>query len=60
MISLSLSRIAYVEFSSESEATSVYKNAKGGMDIEGANCYIDYAKDRDSDRGGRGGTVKQI
>ena len=27
------------------------------MDIEGANCYIDYAKDRDSDRGGRGGTV---
>jgi len=47
--------IAYVEFSSESEATNVYKNAKGGMDIEGANCYIDYAKDRDSDRGGRGG-----
>lgn len=47
--------IAYVEFSSESEATSIYKSSKGGIDVDGANVYIDYARDRNSD-GGRGGT----
>merc|ERR1719427_952243 len=47
--------IAYVEFSSEPEATTMYKNAKGGMDVDGTNVYVDYARDRNSDGGGRGG-----
>jgi len=45
-------RFAYVEFESEGEATSVYKSAKGGLDVEGCKLYVDYAAERGSDGGG--------
>lgn len=47
--------IAYVDFPSEAEAITVFTNAKEnkGMDVDGANVYIGYAKERTNDRGPR-------
>jgi len=47
--------IAYVDFPSETEATVVYSNAKEnkGMDVDGANVFVGYAKERTNDRGPR-------
>lgn len=51
--------IAYVDFPSEPDATVHFNNAKEtkGMDIDGANVFVGYAKERAPREGGAGGEI---
>ena len=48
-------RFGYVEFGSEEAAQKIYKMSKGGIDINGSMVTVDFARERGSGGGGRGG-----